>query len=63
LLLIGVIGCQRTVRSNGSNLFSLEEDKLIINTPNVKDMHSAESTKEIFKIDDSTPIKSGVFFM
>jgi hypothetical protein len=63
LLLIGDISCQRTVRNKASNLFSLEEDKLIINTPNVKDMHSAESNNEIFKIDESTPFKSGVFFM
>jgi hypothetical protein len=26
-------------------------------------MHSAESNNEIFKIDESTPFKSGVFFM
>ena len=63
LLLLGVVSSQRTIRSNGSNLFNLEEDKLIINTPNVKDMPSAESNSEIFKLDESTPFKNGVFFM
>ena len=36
---------------------------MIINTPNVKDLHSAESNDEIFKFDESTPFKNGVFFM
>lgn len=60
LLFLGVITCQRTVR-NDANLFNLEDDKMIINTPDVQDLHSGESS--IFKYDESTPFKNGVFFM
>lgn len=63
LLLLRTISCDRIVRPDGSNLFNLAEDRLIINTPNVNDLHSADSNDEIFKYDESTPFKNGVFFM
>ena len=57
-----MINCQRAVRGDGSNLFSLKEDDMIINTPDVSNLKQ-QASGDIFKLDDSTPMKKGVFFM
>ena len=62
LLFLGVINCERVVRKQSSDIFSLEEDDLIITTPDVSTMQQ-EDSGDIFKYDESTPYKKGVFFM
>jgi hypothetical protein len=36
---------------------------MIISTPDVRDLQSTENVDQVFKYDQSTPTKNGVFFM
>jgi hypothetical protein len=62
LMLLSVANCSRAVRKD-SLMFSLEDDRMIIRTPDVSELHNSEASGDVFKVDESTPYKNGVFFM